>query len=81
MPDAFSPAEEELDRFKVIVLEHEQNMAALTKKIDRHNFQSLVTTTLCMCSLLAGGVLALQEADRVMKREALVNQENLAWKR
>ncbi len=81
MPDAFHTPEEAMDDLKITLHDLNKRQARIDADIRRHNFHSLVTMTLCMCVLLLGGVLALQEADRVMQREALINQEALAWNR
>lgn len=78
--DDFTTPEAEVDHFKIILHEHEKNLKKLEAYHSRFNFVSLITMALCMCSVLVAGVIAMQEAERVLKRDALINQE-VAWKR
>ncbi len=79
--DAFTTPEAEVDHFKIILHDHRKNLAKVEANQRRFDFVSLITMTLCMCSVLVAGVIAIQESERVLKRDALIAQENVAWTR
>ncbi len=79
--DAFTTPEAEVDHFQIILHDHRKNLAKVEANQRRFDFVAKITMTLCMCSVLVAGVIAIQEAERVLKREGLINQENVAWVR
>lgn len=79
--DAFTTPEAEVDHFQIILHDHRKNLEKVQANQRRFDFVAKLTMTLCMCSVLVAGVIAMQEAERVLKREALINQENVAWVR
>lgn len=79
MMDAFTTPEAEVDHFQIILHDHRKNLAKVEANQRRFDFVAKLTMTLCMCSVLVAGVIAIQEAERVLKRDALIEQESLAW--
>jgi len=79
--DAFTTPEAEVDHFEIILHDHRKNLAKVEANQRRFDFVAKLTMTLCMCSVLVAGVIAIQEAERVLKREALIAQEDIAWTR